>query len=107
MATPSSNQHARRLSHHHRHLTARSAGVGAWNRIVEKHHDPVARELVERAHELGDERPQRAVVFAKEGEVFLGFGGLGKGGVAAQISDHDDNLAAVAFEDLLVALRDD
>jgi hypothetical protein len=47
------------------------------------------------------------VVFAKEGEVFLGFGGLGKGGVAAQISEHDDNLAAVAFEDLLVALRDD
>ena len=27
-------------------------------------------------------------------------------GIAAQIAEHDDNLAAMAFEDLLVALRD-
>jgi len=30
----------------------------------------------------------------------FGFGGLGKGGVAAQV-EHDDDLAAMAFEDLL------
>jgi len=41
------------------------------------------------------------------GRGFLGFGGLGKGGVAAQIAKHDDDLAAMAFEDLFVALRDD
>jgi hypothetical protein len=47
------------------------------------------------------------MVVAEEIQHFLGLGGLGKGGVAAQIAKHDDDLAAMAFEDLLVALRDD
>ncbi len=47
------------------------------------------------------------MIFAQEFEDLLGLGRLGKGGVAAQIAEHDDDLAAMAFEDLLVALRDD
>ena len=47
------------------------------------------------------------MVFAQEVEHLLGLGGLGEGGVAAQIAEHDDDLAAMAFEDFLVALRDD
>ena len=31
------------------------------------------------------------MVLAKEGEDFLGFGGFSKGGVAAQIAEHDDD----------------
>lgn len=63
--------------------------------------------MVERALELGDERAKRAVVLAQEVEHLLGLGGLGKGGIAAQIAEHDDDLAAVAFEDFLITLRDD
>jgi hypothetical protein len=37
----------------------------------------------------------------------LGLSGLSEGGVAAKIAEHDDDLTAMAFEDLLVALRDD
>jgi len=44
------------------------------------------------------------VVFAQEIEDFLGLRGLGKGGVAAQIAEYDDDLAAMAFEDLFVPL---
>jgi hypothetical protein len=33
--------------------------------------------------------------------------GFGEGGVAAQIAKHDDDLASMAFEDLLVTVRDD
>ena len=47
------------------------------------------------------------MILAEEVEHFLGFGGLGEGGVASQIAEHDDDLAAVRFEDFLVALRDD
>jgi len=47
------------------------------------------------------------VVFAQEIEHLFGLGGLGEGGVAAQIAEYDDDLAAVTFENLLVALRDD
>ena len=107
MATPNSNQFARRFAHRHCHPDSSLRRVGTWYGIVEEYHDPVARELVESALELGDERPQRAVIFAKEGEDFLRFGGLGKGGVAAQIAEHDDDVAAVAFENFFIALRDD
>jgi hypothetical protein len=61
-------------------------GVKAGYRIIEEHHDPVAGELVERALELPDERPQHAMVFAQEIEHFLRLGGLRKGRVAAQIA---------------------
>jgi hypothetical protein len=47
------------------------------------------------------------VIFAQEIEHLLGLGGLGKGRVAAQVAEHDDDLAAMAFENFLVALRDD
>src|SRR5215472_10724713 len=84
-------------------LTARSAGseqgTGSLN--------PVTGELVECPFELAHQWPQRAVVFAQEVEDFLGFGSLGEGGVTAQIAKHDDDLAVMAFEDFLVAVRDD
>jgi hypothetical protein len=39
-------------------LTARSAGSRTGHRVVEEHHDPIARELVKCALELADERPK-------------------------------------------------
>ena len=47
------------------------------------------------------------MIFAQEVEHLLRLGSLGEGRIAAQIAEHDDDLAAMAFEDLLVALRDD
>ena len=63
--------------------------------------------MVERAFKLAHQRTQGAVVFSQEVERVLWLGGLGEGGLAAQIAEHDNDLAAVAFEDLFVALRDD
>jgi hypothetical protein len=47
------------------------------------------------------------VIFAQEVEDLFRFSGLGEGGVAAQVAEDHDDLAAMAFEDFLVALRDD
>src|SRR6516164_882593 len=47
------------------------------------------------------------MIFTQEVENLLRLCGFSEGGVAAQIAEHDDDLAAMAFEDLLVALRDD
>src|SRR5215469_9498554 len=47
------------------------------------------------------------MVFAQKFEHFLWFSGFGEGGIATQIAEYDDDLTAMAFEDLLVALRDD
>ena len=76
---PGGDQLVRRLAHRHRHLDRALGRVGTWQGIVEEHHDAVARELVKRALELADQRPQGAVVFAQEFENFLGLGSLGEG----------------------------
>src|SRR6516162_2413710 len=47
------------------------------------------------------------MVLSQEIEYLLRFGRLGEGGVTAQIAEYDDDFAAMAFEDLLVTLRDD
>jgi hypothetical protein len=70
-----------------RHLDRALGRVGAEDGVVEEHHNPVARELVERAFELSDERPQRAMILAQEIEDLLGLGSLGEGGVAAQVAE--------------------
>jgi hypothetical protein len=44
-------------------------------------------------------------MLTQEVEHLFGFGGLGEGGVSAQITEHDHDLAAMAFEDFLLTLR--
>src|SRR5262249_15246284 len=55
-SAPSDDQLVRRLAHRHRHSDRAFGRVGAWHRIVEEHHDPIARELIERALILADQR---------------------------------------------------
>src|SRR5215469_10791650 len=50
---------------------------------------------------------QRAMVLTQEVEHVLRLSGLGEGGVTAQIAEHDNDLAPVAFEDALLTLCDD
>jgi hypothetical protein len=63
--------------------------------------------MVERTLEARDDRPHRGVVVAQEGHDLFRLDALGKPGKAAQVAEHDDDLAAMAFEDALIALRDD
>src|SRR5207237_6607703 len=77
------------------------------NGIIKKHHNPIARKLVECAFELADKRPQSTVVFAQEIEDFLRLGSLSKGRVPPQVTKHDDDFTTMAFENLLIALRYD
>ena len=63
--------------------------------------------MVERPLRRGDNRPQRAVILAQQIEHLLRLGGLGEGGKPAQVAEHDDDVAAMGFEDVFVAARDD
>jgi hypothetical protein len=47
------------------------------------------------------------MVLAQQVEHLFRLGGFGEGGEAAQVAEHDDDVAAVAFEDVLLAARDD
>jgi len=61
--------------------------------------------VVEGTLERGDDRPHRGVVVAQRGHHLFRLGALGKAGKAAQVAEHNDDLAAMAFEDRLVGLR--
>jgi len=63
--------------------------------------------MVERALERGDDRPHRGVIIAEQRHDLLRLGALGKPGKATQVAEYDDDLAAMAFEDAFIALRDD
>src|SRR5262245_55304995 len=81
--------------------------VGDRYGVVEEHHDAIAGELVERPLELADQRPERAVILAQKIQHLLRLGGLGEGGVAAKIAEHDNDFTAMTLQNLFVALRDD
>ena len=53
---PRGDQCARGLAHSHRHPDRALSRVRDRHRVVEEHHNAVARELVEGALELADER---------------------------------------------------
>src|SRR5262249_15619758 len=106
-SAPAGDQCTRHLAHCHCHFDRARGRVGDRHRIVKEHHDSVTGKLVERSLELAHKWPERAVVLAQKIEHLLGLCCLSKGGVTAQVAEHDDDLAAVAFEDFLVTLRDD
>src|SRR6516164_7910145 len=87
-------------------LTARSAGSGIGTGSLKNTMMPSPENWSSVPSNWLTSGPS-AMVFAQEVEHLLGLGGLREGGVAAQIGEHDDDLAAVAFEDLLVPLRAD
>jgi hypothetical protein len=47
------------------------------------------------------------VVVSQQCHYFFRLGAFGKGGKTAQITERDNNLAAMAFENAFIVLRDD
>ena len=93
------------VAHLHRHLHAALARIGAGHRIVEQHHQSVAGEALQGALEGVDDAGETVVVLAQHGHHLLGLGGLGEGGEAAQVAEHDGDVLAVAVEQLFAARR--
>ena len=88
---------------------ARGAGrrVVDAHRVVEKNHDAVAGETLQRAFVLQDQPAHGRMVFTEDAHHLLGIGGFGKGGEAAQVQKNDGNLAPVAFQRIIGATGDD
>ena len=86
---------------------ARSAGSGTGTGIVEEDHHAVAGEALERALVLHDERAHLGVVFAEDAHDFLGLGGLRERGEAAEVEEHDRDLAPVGLERIVGAAGHD
>ena len=89
------------LAHGQRHADGALGGIRHGHRIVEEDHHAVARETLERALVLHDERAHLGVILAEHAHDFLGLGGLREGGEAAQVEKHHDDLAPVGLEGIV------
>ena len=84
------------LAHRDRHAHRARGVIRLEHRVVEEGHEPVAREMLERAFVLHDERAHRGVVRAQEPEHLFGLGRLGERREVAQVAEHRGDLAAMA-----------
>ena len=76
------------------------------DRVVEEHHHPVAREVLQGPLVRRDQLAERAVVLAQHVEQLLRRGGLGEGREAAQVAEQARDVGAVSGQEpLAVAAR--
>jgi hypothetical protein len=100
---PRSRQSVISETHHHRHPDRALGWARDRHRVVEEHHDPIARELVARPLELADQWPQRAVILTQEVPDLLG-PALSANAAYPRRSQNTTTISlAVALEDFLVA----
>ena len=93
------------VSHRHGHLHRPGGSVRARERVVEEDHQPVAGEALQRALEAGHEIAERSVVLREHLHHVLGLDCLRERREAAQVAEHNRDLAAMAFEERLLARR--
>src|SRR5262249_62138680 len=101
-APPSCHQLAYCRTHFDRHPYRLLGRVGAGQRIVKIDHQPVTGKMIERPLKASNQRPDCGMKLAQDAPDLLRLAGRGKGGVAAQIAEYDDNVAAVAFAEGLL-----
>src|SRR5262245_43008800 len=95
IAAPSRDQLARLFAHRHRHLDGALGRIGQGTGSLKNTMMP-SPENWSSVPSNADKRPQSSMVFSQEVEDFLGLRGLGERGVAAQVAEHDDDLASMA-----------
>ena len=54
-----------------------------------------------------DDRSQRSGVLTQQREDVLGLGGFGEGSKAAEVTEHNNDIAPVSFKDPLLAARNE
>src|SRR6516162_4864462 len=102
---PLADQSSDAFAHFDRHAYRALSRIGTGDRIVEDDQQAVAGEMLQRALEAVDLLAETAVVVLQHGDDVLGLGALGERGEAAQVAEHDRYIAAVAFQERVVAGR--
>src|SRR5215469_11050635 len=88
-------------------LTARSAGSGIGTGSLKNTMIPSPENWSSMPSNWLTSGPSAPWYSRKKSSTSSGSAVSGEGGVAAQVTEHDDDLAAMAFEDFLVTVRDD
>ena len=75
------------------------------DRIVEPDHEAISREVLERAARSHDFLAHRVLIRAEQAKGLFRLGRLAERGEAAQVAEHDGDLASVAGEEDLAFSR--
>jgi hypothetical protein len=95
---PALNQTMDALPHAERHLHRSLNMILLWQRIVEQYQYAVSDKALQGSFELQHELSDRIVVLPENGDHFLRLCRLGKTRKAAQIPEHDRDVAPVALQ---------
>src|SRR4029079_5758580 len=84
------------IAHFDGHAHGAQRGIGTWYGIIEPNHQSIAGKPLQRSFVLVNELTKCAMILPQDADDFLRFRGFGKAGEAAQVAEHDCNLAAMA-----------
>src|ERR1700761_2219542 len=79
--------------------------IGAGQRIVEDDQKAVAGEMLQRSLEAIDRFAETLIIFLQYRDDVFRLSAFGERGEATQVAEYDGNIAAVAFQKLLIARR--
>jgi hypothetical protein len=96
---PTSDELPDALSHRERELRRLKLWLGNGHRVVEEHHEPVTREVLERSAVRHEELAGGRVVLTHDPDELLGLGGLGEGGEPAEIEVDDRDVRPMTGEE--------
>ena len=82
-------------------VTARSAGWSHFTGSLNKTIRPSPAKLVQRALVLVDQRTETGVILAEHAHHLLGLRRFGERSEAAQVAEHDTDVAAMALDDIV------
>jgi hypothetical protein len=102
-APPSGCQLLHGVADPQRHPYRAFCGVVARDRVIEEHHDPVAREPLEGAFVGMDEGADGPVVLGEHAHHLLRLAGLRERREVPQVAERHDDLAPVTPQQALVA----
>src|SRR5262245_45737960 len=87
-------------------LTARSAGLGQGTGSLKNTMIPSPENWSSVPSNWLTSGPNAPWYSRRKSSTSSGLSGFGKGGVTAEVAEHDNDLATMAFEDFFVPLRD-
>src|SRR4029077_4458483 len=100
---PAVGQFLHPLAHLQRHPDGPQGRVVTRDGIVEKDHEPIAREPLQGPLEAGYEVADGTVILPESLPDILGFSRFGEGDEATQVAAHYRDLAAVPVEERIIA----
>ena len=104
---PRASKRGDHLAHLYRKPNGADSGIGARYRVVEDYDQTISGKAVDHPLVAIDQWSERAMIFVQNRHYVFRLGRFGQPRKATQITEQDNNVAPVAFEDRLATRGDE